>query len=215
MTTKLLWVALLVTIVVGVFLMVRQTAPAAGSVSTGCNGSTTCFTNMYLSDSLQVGKDGTSLAQFTGTSLFNNALFGVAANGASSAVTVSTAATTSFSLTPAQYCFLTSILVPVGNTTSVTVVFPNQAATAAICSGTIPAGAWAYAWLDNESSFPVTLATTTGSNLTFYHATGTAAAFITYPPKVQATTTAQLISFGNSSTADSVLIQQFQRPAGY
>lgn len=120
------------------------------------------------------------------TAFLNNVLFGE--DGYS--FVASTTAGTSFSLSAAQFCNLTSISVPVANTTTVSVTFPADAAVSAVC-GTLVPGQWGWEWVVNQSSFPITLATTAGSNINFKFATGTPSAFNQYPPQIPASTTAQ------------------------
>jgi hypothetical protein len=159
-----------------------------------------------------------SLAIFPGTTITNNVVFG--SGGYSS--TFSTTVGTSFTVTPAQFCAATSLLVPVGNTTTVTIVLPAASTTFATCGATV--GSWSDQLIENDSSFAVTEATTTGqvtNSITglnpaaFFYATGTPATSITYPPKIQASTTAEVTGTFNSTSSIDYLTGEFSRAAGF
>lgn len=131
----------------------------------------------------------------------------------------STAVNTAFTVTPQQFCNGTSILIPLGNTTTVTVTLPNASTTFLACGAV--AGGYSQQLITNLSSFAVTFATSTGggalgSSLSqFFMATGTPAASITYPPKIQASTTATFLGTYTSTSSNQYLIDQFSRAAGY
>lgn len=147
-------------------------------------------------------------ATFSGVTVNNAAVYGIGPNGATTEISISTAATTSMTLTPAQFCSLNAVTAPSSNTTTVTLIFPSAAATAAVCGG-LPAGAWGAVLYDNESTSSLNLATTTGSNLTFQIATGSAAFMYTYPPKVPAQTLAQGMNFATGTNAFVQMIEAY------
>lgn len=116
-----------------------------------------------------------------------------------------------FALTPAQWCVGTSVLIPASNTTTVTLQLPAATTTYAACGAT--AGSWAHQIIDNESSFTLTYATTTGGNgITFFTATGTT---YTLTPKVFASTTEDFMGLYTSSSALNAFRTSFYRPTGF
>ncbi len=165
----------------------------------------------------EVGGPGT-VNVFPGTTITNNVVFG--SGGYSN--TFSTTVGTSFTVTPQQFCSATSLLIPVGNTTTVTLVLPAASTTFATCGATV--GSWSDQIVENDSSFAVTEATSTGQVFNpvlglqpaaFYMATGTPAGSLTYPPKIQASTTAEITGLYNSTTSIEYLVSQLSRPTGF
>lgn len=133
--------------------------------------------------------DGTTLTLppvvlHTGTLLANNVLYGELGYS----FVASTTAGTVFPLTGSQFCALTSLYVPIANTTTVTVIFPSDASVSAAC-GTLVNGQWGQEVIVNHSNYALTLATTTGSGISFNYATGTPTTAASYPPKIPAHTT--------------------------
>lgn len=127
------------------------------------------------------------------------------------AQTLSTSVGTSFSITPAQWCSATQVLIPVSNTTTVTLTLPAASTTFSTCGAT--AGSWATQIIDNESSFAATIATSTGGNgIVFLEATGTT--MTTFPPKVLASTTEFQVGSYISSTALNMYRTAFTRITG-
>lgn len=82
---------------------------------------------------------------------------------------------------------------------------------AALCGST--AGAYSTQFIDNESGFPVTIATTTGgAGINFYFASSTAASNLVYPPKIYATTTQQVTGLYTSTSSLNMYILPFNKP---
>lgn len=142
------------------------------------------------------------------TILANNILFG--RDGYS--FEASTTAGTNFSLTATQFCNLTSLHVPIANTTTVTVIFPSDAAVSAVC-GTLTNGEWGESLIVNDSSFNLTLGTTSGSGITFQYEQGTPASYTQYPPQIQASTTAHFFPAQVETGSVTFNINQFS-PVG-
>lgn len=142
-----------------------------------------------------------SLVMSTGTALFNNLLLAEAGYS----YVASTTAGTTFFLTGLQFCNLASLHVPMANTTTVTVIFPDDAAVSAACGGLLP-GQYGPAMYANRSSFPLILGTTTGSALTFKFAAGNERT--SYPPTLPASTTAfQLTMMTETNNVDLMLVE--------
>lgn len=142
-----------------------------------------------------------NIVQTAGTTVLNNVVFG--SGGYSS--TFSTASGNSQTITAAQFCAATSILIPKTSTTTLTLTLPSAASTFTTCGAV--AGGWASQLIDNESSFTVTLATSTTSNINFYVAssTGNGKVTIPYPPTLPASTT----MFSTGQYVDSTHLNMF------
>ena len=223
--SKIQWVGLIAVaiIAIGGYFFPKVNA-SFGSVSTNCaNSSTTCLTDLLLSDALQVTNGITVTATnavnvLNGTTITNNLVQG----SAGYSLTLSTAVNTSFTLTPAQFCSGTSVLLPPSNTTTITLTIPAASTTAITCGAAV--GSWSQQIIENDSGFALTFATTTGqlqNTITglqpssFLYATGTPALSITYPPKIQATTTATMMGIFTSTSSIYFLIDQYSRAVGY
>lgn len=173
--------------------------------------------NQSSPDTQTVGDAGTrfphgiftvgNIVQTVGATIVNQF---VQADGGYS-LTLSTANGTSFTVTPGQWCLGTQALVPVSNTTTITVTFPAASTTFAACGAT--AGSWSTQIIDNESSFPVTIATSTGGNgIVFFLSTSTTNTL--YPPKIFASTTETQIGSYTSSTGLNLYRTAYFRAPG-
>lgn len=150
-----------------------------------------------------------NIIQTSGATVVNNLVQG----SAGYAQTLSTAVGTSFAITPAQWCTSTSLLVPVSNTTTITITLPAASTTYATCGASV--GSWSTQIVENESSFQVTYATSTGGNgITFFTATSSSAN-LGYPPKVMASTTQMATGLYTSSSALNLYRADQFRPTGY
>lgn len=146
---------------------------------TGCGASAAASTTLLSDNNKWSGQNEWTgvYNQFDGTASFGNTLF-----GATGTQSIATTATTSRTLSPYQFCNLTTLTIPAANTTTVSVVFPSDAAVSADPScGVLTVGEWGWEIIDNQSSYPLTLATTTGSNLTFKAAAGAPFSTTAYP----------------------------------
>lgn len=211
---------LIVTLLIGVGLffgvqhVVEPQAPVAGALSGMLaenydpylrqNGGYKSALPILTSSDLSVA--GT--ATFSGVTVNNAAVYGIGPSGASTEITASGATGNTTTLTAAQFCSLNAIVVPSSNTTTQTIIFPSAAATAAVCGG-LPAGSWGAVIYDNESSSNLNLGTTTGSNLSFMIATGSAAFMYTYPPKIPGGTIAQGMNFATGTNAFVQMIEAY------
>lgn len=98
-----------------------------------------------------------------------------------------------------------------------TLTLQGATTTFATCSGAT-AGAYSYQLIDNQAATPITFATTTGqanNSVSFYFATGTPAAAMTWPPKIQATTTALVMEMFPDSSHMNIYIWEFSKPPGW
>jgi hypothetical protein len=208
-------VLIAVVIAVTIFAINSRDTKEVGTVSTTCQGSTTCLTDLVLSGQLSVSQGILELSSsavnvFAGTTAMNN----VIQSSSGYSQTYSTAAGTVFNVTPAQFCSAATILVPVSNTTTITVVLPSASTTYATCGATT--GSWSNQIFQNDSSFSVTIATSTGgtpatSNSVFYFATGTPASSITYPPKIIASTSLTFMGQYISPTSIYYYLGEYSR----
>lgn len=167
---------------------------------------TAATSNVIAGAIVQTG--GTAaVAVFPGTIVANNVTYG--SGGYSQTLSTNT------TVTVAQFCAGTAVLIPVGSP-AITITLPAATSTYSTSpGGCTTVGGWSNQIIENESSNTVTLATTTGMNngdMNFYYATGTPAV---YPPKILATTTVYLTGIVSTSTPrvlENVYLTYFNRP---
>lgn len=142
----------------------------------------------------------------TGTTVVNNLVQG--GNGYS--LTISSASTASQTITAFQFCSTASVLIPQTSTTSITITYPTITGLLAVCQGV--AGGWSEQFIDNESSFPVTIATSSaGFNLYVASSTGLAKVSVQYPPVIAPTSTLKVTGQFTDSTHINMYQDLYQR----
>ena len=201
-----LWVAL---IAVAIIAIGSYFTPKAGPKS-GAILDTSYF------DTFQAGASGgfvdtytTSLNEFFGISLFQNIVQGVLGYSLTQNTAVQSATST---ITSAQWCGTTSVLIPVGATTTTYELWPNATTTYTAC-GVAASGSWETQIVENESSFPMIIATSSTGWQFLYDATTTALG-TKYPVQVPASTTATFIGIPTSSSSWEILLNNYAHATG-
>lgn len=174
---------------------------AIASVTTG--------TATFTGNIIQAGAN-TLVAVFPGTVIANNIV--QASGGYSQTLTTNTTTTV------AQWCAGTAILIASSTAAAFTITLPAASSTFASqgaggCGATV--GSWADQIIDNESSYNITLATTTGGNgIRFFMATGTPATGATYPPFIAASSTVRFTGQYVSTSTLNAYMTSYYRPFG-
>ena len=217
--TKIQWVALIAVLIIAIggYLFPQipnEVVKTFGNVSSTCQGSTTCLTDLYISDAAQFVNGITvsstaALNILSGTTVTNEIEQGSA--GYSYQFNTATAATSTF--TAGQFCGTTSILVPVGATTSTGIIFPNATTTYVACGVTAP-GSWETQIVENESSYPMIIATTSTGWVFMASATSTASGYKYPPEEVPASTTETFIGIPTSASSWEILTSAYSHASG-
>lgn len=158
----------------------------------------------FLGNIIQAGAN-TLVAVFPGTVILNNLI--------QSSGGYSNTYTTTAAVTVAQWCAGTSIQIASSTAAAFTLTLPAASSTYATCGAAT--GSWSDQIIDNESSYNITLATTTGGNgIRFFDATGTPATGITYPPFIAASSTVRFTGQYISTSTLNAYMLTYSRPYG-